>query len=508
MELGFTGLLAFWYDSWLVVIGLVAAVALTAMVVVREDWTGAGPAVVAVLGLSILACLPLSMLRMGMLLAIDDPSPLGYLCILGTLVSIGLGAGRLYLRTRAEREQGIGAWSEGALDEGMSGEVTAQMQLGTEAGIEPLQADGGLAAGVTPAEGMVQVTGFTQAVQQAQTAWLHFTSGPREGQTIPLPAGNVNMGRGIDNDIVLDDATVSRDHATIAFQDGDYYIEDAGSMSGTMVEGMPATRTMLTSGATLKMGDAEFVFMRTEAGAPGTESTGTGSAGPAETVVMERPQSEVMAWLAVTGGPSKGKSIQLREGDNTIGRSPENDLSIEDPAISRGHALVRVQDDRMVLVDLGSRGGTRVGNRSIRGRTVSTGGVIEVGQTRLGLVEVEGQSPPELGTMSGETVVDAPSGGMAVLVAQSGPDSGKSFPLVHGDNLIGRDAGSNVLLTDDVVSRRHAMLRAEDNRYLVFDLGSRSGTVVDGNPVAGHEISGGATISMGQSEIVLMQPGS
>ena len=48
----------FWYDSWLVVLGLVISIALTLMVIVREDWRGVGPIVVAVMVLTFIACLP------------------------------------------------------------------------------------------------------------------------------------------------------------------------------------------------------------------------------------------------------------------------------------------------------------------------------------------------------------------------------------------------------------------------------------------------------------------
>ena len=51
-------------------------------------------------------------------------------------------------------------------------------------------------------------------------------------------------------------------------------------------------------------------------------SAGAGQQGPAETVVMDQPQ-DVMAWLAVTAGPLKGQSYQLKVGDNTIGPGPK-----------------------------------------------------------------------------------------------------------------------------------------------------------------------------------------
>ena len=480
-----------WYESWLPIAGLVISIALTLMVVIRENWRGPGPIVVTILAVTIMACLPAALMRMGIALEIGSQTTVIYSNLFATIVAILAGGSRLYVLSRSESSPEV-------VDDGLSW----------------------VGPGVTGGTGTLTTMERATPEQSAPgTAWLHFTGGPRTGESIPLPAGMVNLGRGIDNDIVLDDATVSRNHATIAFRDGEYFIEDGGSMSGTWVEGVPATGTMLSSGATLKMGEAELVFMRTEsAGAPtgtglASGRTGTGSAGeaplrPGETMVIPSGQPAVMAWLAVTSGPAKGKSYQLKEGDNTIGRSSENDLSIEDTAISRNHAMVRVQEGRFVLVDLGSRSGTKVGDRTISGRSISPGGVITVGQTRLRLVAIEAQEGLPPGTVSGATIVDAPSGGSAVLIAQSGPDSSKSFLVTPGDTAIGRDPASQVLLTDETVSRRHALVRSEADGLMVFDLGSQSGTQVGNEIIRGHELSGGDRIFIGRSEVVLMQPSS
>ena len=91
-----------------------------------------------------------------------------------------------------------------------------------------------------------------------------FISSPVPGPASPSPIGpgTLSIGRGAENDVVLDDATVSRLHAQISFQDGQYFVEDAGSMSGTLVEGLEATRTLIASGATLQMGESELMFMQ------------------------------------------------------------------------------------------------------------------------------------------------------------------------------------------------------------------------------------------------------
>ena len=62
-----------------------------------------------------------------------------------------------------------------------------------------------------------------------------------------------------------------------------------------------------------------------------------------------------------------------------------------------------------------------------------------------------------------------------------------------------------MLLTDDTVSRRHAMVRRDQNRFLVFDLGSRTGTRAGGEPITGYDLSPGETFALGRSELVVMQ---
>ena len=308
---------------------------------------------------------------------------------------------------------------------------------------------------------------------------------------------------------MMEDTTVSRHHASISFQDGQFFVEDQGSGSGTLVEGAPATRTLLASGATLQVGETQVMFMQagpsSMAGTASGTGTGTGTAqAPGETMVLEREEG-VMAWLAVTAGPNKGATYQLKRGDNTLGRE-DADMIIRDPSVSRSHAMVKVQNGDYLLVDLGSRSGTKVGDTRLQGKVVRAGGVIELGRRKLNLVEVEPGAAPPPGTISGETMVEQPGGGSTgILVVQTGPDAGKSYSLSPGDNLIGRDPDSAVLLTDDATSRRHALIRREEDRFVIFDLGRRTGTRVDGEALGGHRLSAGESISMGNSTVVLMQ---
>ena len=229
------------------------------------------------------------------------------------------------------------------------------------------------------------------------------------------------------------------------------------------------------------------------------------AASPSQTMAMQPDVASSMAWLVVTRGPSEGKSIQLKEGNNTIGRSIDNDLQIEDATVSRSHAMVSVKDDQFTLVDLGSTGGTRIGDHQISDRQIGAGSVITVGQTRLSLMSVDAYQG---GPSSGATMVGSPTGSSLSLIAQSGPDAGKSFLLASAQNLIGRDSSAQVLLSDPSVSRRHAMIRVDGDRTTISDLGSQSGSQVDGESIQGVRIAVDDRVVVGQSELTLMRPNS
>jgi len=73
----------------------------------------------------------------------------------------------------------------------------------------------------------------------------------------------------------------------------------------------------------------------------------------------------VTHWL-VTGK----RRIALHDGVNVIGRDPESTVWLDVPGVSRRHAQITVQGETASLEDLGSKNGTLVGDRPVRGSTV------------------------------------------------------------------------------------------------------------------------------------------
>src|SRR5689334_4234928 len=87
------------------------------------------------------------------------------------------------------------------------------------------------------------------------------TAGPREGTQFLLAEGKQNrIGRGLDCDVILADPLSSRVHAIIVFEDGQWWLRDAGSRNGTFVSGQKIDEAQLVDGVLLKVGSTEFKF--------------------------------------------------------------------------------------------------------------------------------------------------------------------------------------------------------------------------------------------------------
>src|SRR5690606_13454074 len=88
-----------------------------------------------------------------------------------------------------------------------------------------------------------------------------------------------------------------------------------------------------------------------------------------------------------------------------------------------------------------------------------------------------------------------------------GNDQGHKFDL-NSDRLeIGREAGNDIQLHDQEVSRSHAELVREGRRFFLRDLGSSNGTYVNRRRITGrHELSSGDQVQMGKTLILFTGP--
>jgi hypothetical protein len=85
--------------------------------------------------------------------------------------------------------------------------------------------------------------------------------GGRVGESFPLNAERMTIGRRPDSDIFLDDVTVSRDHALLVRRSGDYYLDDLGSLNGTYVNRHRIESHRLEDGDELQVGKFKLTYI-------------------------------------------------------------------------------------------------------------------------------------------------------------------------------------------------------------------------------------------------------
>jgi hypothetical protein len=111
------------------------------------------------------------------------------------------------------------------------------------------------------------------------------------------------------------------------------------------------------------------------------------------TLVMRAPEDEeaghtlvLRAWsvLAVLEGPAAGQAFELSHDSGTsIGRGLNNDVVLDDPAVSSQHCRIRPEPEGFVLHDLNSTNGTFVNDRRVTRHVLSEGDQIRIGESLL-----------------------------------------------------------------------------------------------------------------------------
>ena len=92
----------------------------------------------------------------------------------------------------------------------------------------------------------------------------------------------------------------------------------------------------------------------------------------------------MIASLTIVAGPDAGRSCRLIPGSVlTVGRGQGCGLILSDPGVSRVHCRLISEVDRVRLEDADSRFGTIVNRQPIYSQTLSSGDMIEIGDTRL-----------------------------------------------------------------------------------------------------------------------------
>ncbi len=104
--------------------------------------------------------------------------------------------------------------------------------------------------------------------------------------------------------------------------------------------------------------------------------------------------------LVITSGADSGKEYYLLKGSTTVGSAPDNDVHLNDQAVSGFHAEVRCQNDSFLIFDFNSAKGTFVNKERIASKKALTAGDrIQIGSTHAVFIPLNAAVAKECGTI-------------------------------------------------------------------------------------------------------------
>jgi pSer/pThr/pTyr-binding forkhead associated (FHA) protein len=225
-------------------------------------------------------------------------------------------------------------------------------------------------------------------------AKLFCTSGQLAGKVFHI-GDEAIIGSSPDSTIYIRHGIISSRHVHLTYdrRKNCYFLEDLKSYNGTKLDGKDlhgkrrlGDRHVITLANTFEFtfetaeDDGRSLPFVEEHGAPVEEppqaAEGSADEKMARTIVLDYNEmfqqvapaapSFFIEFKTVRGGK---QSIRLKEGQNTVGRSTSSDITIENPSISRQHAVLKLQGEALTVEDMGSRNGTFVNERRIANET-------------------------------------------------------------------------------------------------------------------------------------------
>lgn len=184
--------------------------------------------------------------------------------------------------------------------------------------------------------------------------------------------------------------------------------------------------------------------------------------------------------LVVISDADRARQISIPVNGLVLGRNAQLGPPFStDQYVSRNHVSVQRRGAGVEIADLGSANGTYVnGARVYAPVRLQDTDVLRIGQVELQLTAPRGQD-------HAAGAVPYSAAGTVPYLAIVAPDAfrGCQFALPMDYLVVGRDLACDICLNDPYISRTHAVLRRHANAVYVQDLGSISGTFVNGEAV-------------------------
>jgi pSer/pThr/pTyr-binding forkhead associated (FHA) protein len=277
-------------------------------------------------------------------------------------------------------------------------------------------------------------------------------------QSVPFDRESLLIGRSRDNDLVIDNLSVSRHHARLSVREGQVILEDQGSENGCLVNGRRVARAAITDEDEVFIGKHQILLrapesdssLDDEALAPHVSARSAtpwddahtyclldGGAEPAPAAAVSEPvaeparavapaparpvRSDLYAGLILQRAGRLERIVAVEGTSFVLGRAPECELMLDGPGASRRHARIVREGDRFFLEDLGSANGTLLNGARIERCALEVGDELRIDEFQLTFV-LEGRPlAEEIRVAAARADAGASAPGRTIVLENSAP---------------------------------------------------------------------------------------
>jgi ABC transport system ATP-binding/permease protein len=316
-------------------------------------------------------------------------------------------------------------------------------------------------------------------------------------QSVRMVSDILRIGRGSENNDIAapqEFKSISRRHIEIRREGDTYRLTDLESANGVYINGQKIYSVLLKDADEIRIGDVndkqELIILFQK----GTEALPTKEASEQETFPPTSSLSfvvpENVPYLSLKFPNGQVSYFPIQKNITVVGRSAEANLSIPYRFISSKHFELRQTGNHFTVMDLNSTNGTLLNNKPLVPNEpvpIPHSAIIRIGDDSLGnSIGLTFFNPFEMLAPQDGFVMASPT----MLVEQSKPV------------IIGRAFEAEILLDAPNVSRRHASLRKVGEQYILEDLGSANGTLVNDQRIQSIELQDGDLIQIGNFLLV------
>ena len=195
----------------------------------------------------------------------------------------------------------------------------------------------------------------------------------------------------------------------------------------------------------------------------------------------------------------------------TIGRAPGCILHLDEPSVSRLHALIHNKNGQWVLERKANFGAVLLNGHEVENASLQGGEDIRVGGFNI-RVDITPEKAAGK-TTSGSGVTSSvkkeetgrtrmmPGGVVALFRFEPGASNVDDFRMEAETVVFGRGSNCDVVLTEKKASRKQCEVRRQGMSFFLKDLESANGTRVNGKNVSEVELVPGDTIEIGECKI-------